>query len=137
MDQIASPALDWIQVEVTTHCNGSCVYCPHTIMSNHWSSKHMPLELFSELNKVFSKLLFRPVKIKEAYLEVNRHFGNEERTVATFSLRNVFIRELNGAAKILGEEFVNILADIALKNITSRMNGGANNVHNGQQLAFI
>jgi MoaA/NifB/PqqE/SkfB family radical SAM enzyme len=49
LDRISSPTLDWIQVEVTTHCNGSCIYCPHTIMKNQWVNKHMPIELFNEL----------------------------------------------------------------------------------------
>jgi len=48
-DKIGSPTLDWIQIEVTTHCNGSCIYCPHTLMRNRWVSKHMPMELFREL----------------------------------------------------------------------------------------
>lgn len=49
LDKIGSPTLDWVQVEVTTHCNAACVYCPHTIMKNRWANKHMPLELFHEL----------------------------------------------------------------------------------------
>ncbi|MBN2034361.1 MAG: radical SAM protein [Deltaproteobacteria bacterium] len=49
LDRISSPTLDWVQVEITTHCNGSCIYCPHTIMRNRWVSRHMPIELFNEL----------------------------------------------------------------------------------------
>jgi len=49
LDRIGSPTLDWIQIEVTTHCIGSCTYCPHTLMRNRWVSKHMPMELFREL----------------------------------------------------------------------------------------
>ncbi len=48
-DKIGSPTLDWVQVEVTTYCNGSCVYCPHTLMRHHWANRHMPMELFHEL----------------------------------------------------------------------------------------
>jgi MoaA/NifB/PqqE/SkfB family radical SAM enzyme len=27
-DKINSPTLDGVQVEVTTHCNAACIYCP-------------------------------------------------------------------------------------------------------------
>jgi len=49
LDKIGSPTLDWVQVEVTTHCNAACVYCPHTLLKNRWTTKHMSLELFHEL----------------------------------------------------------------------------------------
>jgi MoaA/NifB/PqqE/SkfB family radical SAM enzyme len=49
MDKITSPTLDWVQVEVTTCCNASCIYCPHSVMRNSWANRHMPMELFYEL----------------------------------------------------------------------------------------
>ena len=49
LDKIGSPTLDWVQVEVTTYCNASCIYCPHTVMRNSWANRHMPIELFYEL----------------------------------------------------------------------------------------
>ena len=49
LDEMGSPTLDWVQVEVTTDCNAACVYCPHTIMKNRWANKHMPIELFYDL----------------------------------------------------------------------------------------
>jgi len=49
LDKICSPTLDWVQVEVTTYCNGSCIYCPHTVMRHRWANRHMPIELFYEL----------------------------------------------------------------------------------------
>ena len=49
LDKIASPTLDWVQVEVTTYCNASCIYCPHTIMSSQWSKRHMPIGVLNEL----------------------------------------------------------------------------------------
>lgn len=53
MDKIGSPTLDWVQVEVTTYCNGSCIYCPHTVLRNRWVNRHMPIELFHELVPFF------------------------------------------------------------------------------------
>ncbi len=49
LDKIGSPTLDWVQVEVTTHCNGSCIYCPRTVLRHTWPNIYMPIELFSEL----------------------------------------------------------------------------------------
>jgi len=49
LDKIGSPNLDWVQVEVTTYCNGACVYCPHTLMRHRWANRHMPIELFCKL----------------------------------------------------------------------------------------
>ena len=49
LDKINSPKLDWIQVEVTTCCNSSCIYCPHTLMGSRWKNMHMSLDLFLKL----------------------------------------------------------------------------------------
>jgi MoaA/NifB/PqqE/SkfB family radical SAM enzyme len=49
LDKIESPTLDWVQVEVTTHCNGTCIYCPHTLMKNSWTGKQMSIGLFRKL----------------------------------------------------------------------------------------
>lgn len=43
------PELDWIQVEVSTHCNASCTYCPHTAYRRKWESRHLPLKVFEKL----------------------------------------------------------------------------------------
>ncbi len=48
-NQIVSPILDWAQIEVTTHCNAACLYCPHTLAREKWQNGHFPLTLFQEL----------------------------------------------------------------------------------------
>ena len=49
LDKIGSPNLDWVQVEITTHCNGSCIYCPNNVMRQSWANRHMPIQLFCKL----------------------------------------------------------------------------------------
>ncbi|MFO7964125.1 MAG: radical SAM/SPASM domain-containing protein [Desulfobacterales bacterium] len=44
-DRIGSPELDWIQVEITSHCNAACIYCPNPRISE---KRHMPLALFKK-----------------------------------------------------------------------------------------
>jgi MoaA/NifB/PqqE/SkfB family radical SAM enzyme len=46
-------SLDWIQVEVTSHCNAECEYCPHTVYAQSWRANHMPLETFKKLAPAF------------------------------------------------------------------------------------
>jgi len=48
-ERITSPVLDWVQIEVTTHCNAACIYCPHTLAGKRWQSGHFPLPLFHDL----------------------------------------------------------------------------------------
>ncbi len=48
-EQILSPILDWVQIEVTTHCNAACIYCPHTLAKEKWHNGHFPLRLFHDL----------------------------------------------------------------------------------------
>jgi len=43
------PALDWIQLEVTSHCNAACVYCPQGAYREHWRRQHLPLEAIDAL----------------------------------------------------------------------------------------
>ncbi|MFC1850058.1 radical SAM protein [candidate division CSSED10-310 bacterium] len=49
------PAFDWIQIEVSTFCNASCIYCPHTCYEETWLNKHFPLSLFKNLIPYFMK----------------------------------------------------------------------------------
>jgi len=40
------PRLEWIQIEVTSRCQGSCLYCPHTAWRSGWLNGDLPAELF-------------------------------------------------------------------------------------------
>lgn len=44
---------DWIQVEVTSHCNAACTYCPRTGYRKTWKDRSLPLELFERLIPAF------------------------------------------------------------------------------------
>jgi len=44
-----APLWDWIQVEVTTRCNASCLYCPRTVYGRKWPQRDLPLRLFVRL----------------------------------------------------------------------------------------
>lgn len=51
---------DWIQLEVSSCCNASCVYCPHTVYNKTWSNQRLPLSTFKVLLPVLAnaKLVF-------------------------------------------------------------------------------
>lgn len=49
------PALDWIQVEVSSYCNAACLYCPRTVYRNNWQNRHMSLATFKRLLPAFAK----------------------------------------------------------------------------------
>jgi MoaA/NifB/PqqE/SkfB family radical SAM enzyme len=54
----AYPALDWIQVEITSHCNGDCVYCPHSAYRANWADRYLSLEAFQKLVPAFKKTAY-------------------------------------------------------------------------------
>jgi MoaA/NifB/PqqE/SkfB family radical SAM enzyme len=43
------PGWDWIQVEITSDCNATCIYCPRTLYKDRWVDRHIPLETFKML----------------------------------------------------------------------------------------
>ena len=49
------PFLNWVQVELTSHCNAECVYCPHAVCKRSWHAGHMPLEAFKKLAPAFRR----------------------------------------------------------------------------------
>ena len=55
LSRLFAPYLDWIQVEITSHCNASCVYCPNAAFREHWESIHMPMDLYQRLSRAFPR----------------------------------------------------------------------------------
>ncbi len=43
------PQLDWIQIEVSTHCPADCHYCPRHAAGPAWVSRLLPFEIFEKL----------------------------------------------------------------------------------------
>lgn len=54
-NRLKNPSLDWIQVEVSSHCNAGCLYCPHTLLHDQWKNQHLSLDLFERLVPCFPK----------------------------------------------------------------------------------
>ncbi len=48
------PVLDWIQVEVTSRCNASCLYCPRTVYGEHWPDRDISRDLIEALAPYFA-----------------------------------------------------------------------------------
>ena len=55
LDHLTLPQLDWIQVEVSSHCNALCAYCPRTVHRRAWRNRTMPLRDFERLAPAFAK----------------------------------------------------------------------------------
>ena len=49
------PRLDWIQVEISSLCDGKCVYCPHTEYRSNWQNRLLPIELYRNITPAFAK----------------------------------------------------------------------------------
>ena len=50
-----APGLDWVQVEVSSFCNASCLYCPHTVFQSAWINRHLSLATFQKLLPALSR----------------------------------------------------------------------------------
>ena len=44
-----SPFTDWIQIEISSHCPSSCIYCPHTIYKDRWLNQYMSPNTFKKI----------------------------------------------------------------------------------------
>jgi MoaA/NifB/PqqE/SkfB family radical SAM enzyme len=55
LTNLFAPRFDWIQVEVTTHCQAACRYCPHTVYEDQWTSRHLDLDTFRGLLPVLKR----------------------------------------------------------------------------------
>lgn len=50
-----APRLDWLQVEVSSHCNARCRYCPRTLAGSRWPSRLMDPALFERLRPMLRR----------------------------------------------------------------------------------
>lgn len=49
------PRLDWIQVEITAHCNSHCLYCPQHTYRKQWQARKLSLKAFESMIPAFKK----------------------------------------------------------------------------------
>lgn len=56
LQKLYTPELDWIQIEVSSHCDASCVYCPHAVFRNIWLNRHLSLSTFRRLLPALSEV---------------------------------------------------------------------------------
>ncbi len=59
---LLEPATEWIQIEISSHCNSNCVYCPHTQYESEWQSRFMTYD-------TFQRILPALMKTRLAYLQ--------------------------------------------------------------------
>lgn len=55
LEWLTETSFDWIQVEVTSACNASCIYCPRTVYRSMWQDRHLPMETFMMLAPAFKR----------------------------------------------------------------------------------
>ncbi len=44
-----APLPDCVQIEVTSHCNSRCIYCPRTVYQEQWVERHLPLDVYRKI----------------------------------------------------------------------------------------
>ncbi|MFZ5981470.1 MAG: radical SAM/SPASM domain-containing protein [Candidatus Zixiibacteriota bacterium] len=46
---LSTPLTNWVQMEISTYCTASCIYCPHTIYKQKWREENMSIETFKKV----------------------------------------------------------------------------------------
>ncbi len=99
-ERITSPRLDWVQIEVTSHCNAACIYCPHTVIKERRQNGHFPLTLFRDLlpslghtNMVFLQGWGEPLLHPDLF-EMVRLCKNEQKIVG-FTTNGLLLNKKN------------------------------------------
>lgn len=49
------PLFRWIQIEISSLCQASCVYCPHTVYRKLWKGRLLPMEIFDKVASLFPR----------------------------------------------------------------------------------
>lgn len=56
LERLRTPELDWIQIEVSSFCDASCIYCPNTVFRRMWINRHLPLTTLRKLLPALSEV---------------------------------------------------------------------------------
>jgi len=75
IEKILMPHLEWVQLEVSSLCNASCFYCPHTTHRKQWTGRNITLNEFLKIMPYLKKLNFYIFRDGES-LSVIRIFLN-------------------------------------------------------------
>ncbi|WP_028845120.1 radical SAM protein [Thermodesulfovibrio thiophilus] len=56
IEKILMPHLEWVQLEVSSLCNASCFYCPHTTHRKQWTGRNITLNEFLQIMPYLKKI---------------------------------------------------------------------------------
>lgn len=46
---------DWLQIEITSYCNASCLYCPRTVYCEQWNNQHLSETIWRKITPIFPR----------------------------------------------------------------------------------